>query len=414
MKTPHLLILVLTFPLFFPSGLNAQDTIGYETRPFQFTFLIPPFSTNGYENARIVNSVSLNLFTGISGGVDGAEFGGFINVDRYFVRGFQAAGFGNVVGGDVEGLQLSGFFNANGGHTRYAQLAGFVNVTGHSQHGLQGAGFINVVGYTMDGFQGAGFMNATGGAVTGFQGAGFINVAGQFSSGLQAAGFGNVTGSGTVNLQASGFFNVADTVNGLQAAGFLNRAGTVNGVMAAGFINICDSINGVPIGFINIVRKNGYRSAEIAASETQYLQVSFRMGVEKLYTIYSIGKPLGPADRWMYGIGLGTQIEISEKFFMNVEGAVNHEVYLGPYSPGNLFFYHDALNMHNQLRVSIGRSLGNAAEAFVGPTFNVGIVSVDPEAEINRIAPGWALSYLSDTDRYETSYWVGLRGGVRF
>jgi len=395
----------------------TDESEDYETRPFQMTFMFPPFSTNGIDNARIVNNLSLNLFTGVSGGVDGVELGGFINVDRFFVRGFQAAGFGNTVGGSVDGLQFAGFYNANGGNVRYVQGAGFINVTGGHQYGLQGAGFGNVVGGNLGGFQGSGFFNVAGGSVTGLQAAGFINVAGGFSQGVQAAGFGNVSGNGPVNLQAAGFFNVADSVQGLQAAGFINVAGTVEGVMAAGFINVCDSIDGVPIGFINIVRKNGYRSLELSVSETQYASVSFRMGVERLYTIYSFGKPFGPTDRWMYGFGLGTQFGLGEKMFMNVEAMANHEIIFEPSTgfPDFGIFYHPPLNMHNQLRVMIGSDLGNFAQWFVGPTLNVGLAYTDELYNIDPLAPGWAVSFTSGNRReIETSLWIGARGGIRF
>ena len=118
--------------------ISAQvDSVDYKTSPFQMTIFTPPFSTNGMDNANYVNQFSLNLFVGLSGGVDGMELGGFINVDRYFMHGFQGAGFGNTVGGNVDGFQVAGFYNAVGGDVRYVQGAGFINATGGNQTGLQ-------------------------------------------------------------------------------------------------------------------------------------------------------------------------------------------------------------------------------------------------------------------------------------
>ena len=143
--------------------------------------------------------------------------------------------------------------------------------------------------------------------ITGFQGAGFANVAGGMDYGFQGAGFGNFCGNGSVNFQGAGFMNVAGSVKGIQAAGFMNIAGYVKGVQAAGFINICDSIDGVPIGFINIVKKNGYHKIELAGSELMYASASWKMGVQKLYNIYTIGKPFGPANSFLLGWGFGSE-----------------------------------------------------------------------------------------------------------
>ena len=44
-----------------------------QQKDFQFTFMFPPFSTNWIQNSKTVNKVSLNLFVGNAGGVDGVE-----------------------------------------------------------------------------------------------------------------------------------------------------------------------------------------------------------------------------------------------------------------------------------------------------------------------------------------------------
>ncbi|MCF8346703.1 MAG: hypothetical protein K9G38_05785 [Bacteroidales bacterium] len=429
---------VISALLIITSVLPASgktDTIHYETSPFQFTFFVPPFSSNGLDNANYVNDVSLNLFIGVSGGVDGMELGGFINVDRFFVRGSQGAGFGNSVGGFLDGFQAAGFFNAVGGDARYVQGAGFINITGGNQFGLQGAGFANVVGNDLTGFQGAGFANVVGGNMNGFQGAGFMNVTGDSTSGFQAsgfmnvarkyqegaqaAGFGNLAETGKVNLQASGFFNVADEIEGAQVAGFINKAGYVKGFQAAGFINLADSIDGIPVAPFSIVRYNGYQRLEIAASETQF-QASFRLGVEKFYTIYGIGKTFVPASRWMYGAGAGTQLPLGERSFMNIEAMVHHEFWMGDERTPR-FIHHSRMNMVNQLAFTYGMRLGNFAEWFVGPTLNLSIAHTESTEDgyipWEPIAPEWTFADQTyQTGGHQTNYafWLGFRGGLRF
>jgi len=382
--------------------VHAQgDSTAYERRPFQFTFLFPPLSTNGARNARIVNDVSLNLFLGVSGGVEAFEAAGFINVDQYYVNGVQIAGFGNTVGGAVSGAQLAGFYNVNGSHV----------------NGLQGAGFVNVAGSQVKGAQLAGFVNVAGDSLEGFQGAGFINVADATREAVQMAGFGNVAGGGQTHFQGAGFFNVAPEVEGAQLAGFVNVAGEVKGTQLAGFLNICDSIDGVPLAFISVVRKNGYRKLGFTASEVQYASLSFKMGVKHLYNIYSFGKPFGPGSRWMYGGGLGTEVALSQKMKMNIEGTVHQELWIG--NPAAPHFLHiDRLNLYNSLKFLFGWNMDDKVELHIGPTFNVSVANTNPDMgqlSWNEIAPYSFYSHTgSSYKQTNVQMWVGLQGSIHF
>lgn len=367
MKTITSLILI-SF-LAFQTMQAQDDTTAYERRPFQFTFLFPPLSTNGARNAQIVNDVSLNLFLGVSGGVEAFEAASFINIDQYYVHGAQLAGFGNTVGGSVYGAQVAGFYNING-----TSLTGF-----------QGAGFINVAGTKVKGAQTAGFINYAGDSLEGFQGAGFINV--------------------------------AEEVDGVQLAGFMNIAGDVKGAQLAGFLNVCDSIDGVPLAFISVVKKNGYRRIGFTASETQYANLSFKMGVKQLYTIYSFGKPMGPGSRWMFGGGLGAEFDLSEKMLFNIEGTVHQELWIG--STASPYFLHiDRLNLYNSVKFLFGWNMDERVAIHLGPTFNVSVADSNPSMghmAWNEIAP-YSFYNRTSTNYEQTNVqmWVGLQGSIHF
>jgi len=394
---PILLISILAL-----QTVHAQeDSTSYERRPFQFTFLFPPLSTNGAKNAQIVNDVSLNLLVGISGGVESFEAAGLINIDNYYVKGAQLAGFGNTVLGSASG----------------AQVAGFYNVTGTDLQGFQGAGFINVAGGEVKGAQAAGFINVTGDSLEGFQGAGFINVAGSAKKGVQAAGFGNVAGAGPTHFQGAGFFNVAEEVQGAQVAGFINVADKVKGFQLAGFLNICDSIDGVPLAFISVVKKNGYRKIGFTASEVQYANLSFKMGVKKLYTIYSFGKPRGPLSRWMFGAGLGTELDLTEKMMLNIEGTVNQELWIG--STGSPYFlYIDRLNLYNSVKFLFGWNMDEKVAIHLGPTFNVSVAHSNPDLgqmAWNEIPPYSFYNHTSSNyEQTNVKMWVGIQASIHF
>jgi hypothetical protein len=166
------------------------------------------------------------------------------------------------------------------------------------------------------------------------------------------------------------------------------------------------------------VKQNGYRSFEIAASETQYANLSFRLGVPKLYTIYSFGKPAGPSTRWMYGAGLGTQIGLSERSMLNIEAISHQEIWIGN-SDAPWFVYSSRFNMHHQLRLAYARDLG-FADVFVGPTLNLTTAHSHPADDIyipyNPIQPDWAFYDVTYDNYHETNiaFWAGIRGGIRF
>ncbi len=382
-------------------AMAQEEQDSYESRPFQFTFLFPPLSTNGAQNSQIVNDVSLNLFLGVSGGVEKFEAATFINIDQYYAHGFQLAGFGNTVGGHVSGAQISGFYNVSGNHVS----------------GFQGSGFVNVAGGSMKGAQAAGFVNVTGDALEGFQGAGFVNVSDRAVKGVQVAGFGNVIGEGPGHFQGAGFFNVAEEVQGAQVAGFLNVAGTVKGFQGAGFLNVCDSIDGVPLAFISVVKKNGYRKFGFSISEVQYANLFYKMGVSKLYNIYSFGKPMGPGSRWMFGGGLGTEMALNEKTMLNIEGTVHQELWIADPATSH-FLYIDRLNLYNTVKVLFGWNMGDRVNLQVGPTFNVSVAHTSPNLGVkpwHEIAPYSFYTHTGNSYKEtRVQMWVGLQGSISF
>jgi hypothetical protein len=247
------------------TNVTAQDsqTDNLRRSSFHFSFLIPPLSTNGTYFFSTVNDISLNLFIGASAGTNGFEAGSFININKFYMKGLQMAGFMNIAG-----IKKAGSSQLSEG----VQLAGFANINNNQSNLLSFAGFMNIF---TSGFKGAAF-------------AGFANIAVHSELSTQAAGFMNITSKGTTNLEIAGFLNVTENVAGAQIAGFANIAKNVKGTQIAGFLNICDSIEGVPIGFINIVKKNGYRKAEFSINENSFIQFSFKLGVKKFYTIFLI------------------------------------------------------------------------------------------------------------------------------
>jgi len=409
-------ILCLAFVLHTTCKAQETELQPMQESPFQFTF-IPPFSTNGIKNSKMINKVSINLLVGNSGGIDGFETGCILNTVNHDVKGFQLSGFGNIVSNSLQGCQLSGFMNITGNSISAFQGSGFINLTGSDMKGSQIAGFINVTGGITSGFQGAGFVNITG-SLAGAQVAGFCNIAGETRKDVQPSETSNTARTGPANAQFAGFFNIGSDINGIQVSGFLNKAGRVKGVQVAGFLNICDSIEGIPVGFINMVKKNGYRRLEFSVSEVKYANISYKMGVRKLYNIYSFGKPTGPGSRWMYGFGLGTEIDLADGMLLNLEAEANQELWLADAVTGTIL-NSDRLNMVNQVRANFGWKLQERTVLFIGPSFNVSVSDSRTDEGLRswyHVAPSWTVynHYSANQQHTNVSMWFGINGGIRF
>ena len=404
MKYKLSIILILSSIIAESQVLSSRKGNTHNKSEFQIS-LIYPIGTNGGNSYNITNNFSINLIAGINGGVNGMEFGGFLNIDKQEVHGIQLAGFGNLNGGNTNGIQMSGFFNVNKGSMGGLQLAGFTNLNSGSCRGIQGAGFLN---YNRDSEQIV-------------QLAGFGNISGSFD-GIQAAGFFNFSRTaGTADsvdvlknydflksgMQLAGFVNVAEDVRGIQVAGFANVAKNVEGIMVAGFINICDSINGVPVAFINYVKKNGYRRISVWSNEIFYLNTSFKMGIPQFYTIFNLGyRPEVNNINWCAGAGFGTTIHVNGNKYLDLEG-MHHTIF-----DETIWDYESDYRYHslNQLKISFRYEMKNRLSVFGGPDFNI---LVSPVSEnIKDIKPSWAKHYSS---RHNTIYtWFGFNAGVSF
>lgn len=325
---------------------NLNDSTALRTSAFHLSF-VTPLGTNGTESWNTVNKISLNLFGGYSGGVDGAELSGFGSIIRRDVKGFQGSGFANVVMGSTEGAQLAGFTNVNLQAVKGAQLAGFANVVNDSSVAFQLAGFANIVN----------------GNQTGVQGAGFANVANGFSEGIQIAGFANVANGSVQGAQISGFINMAHDVEGIQL----------------GVINIARSYTkGAPVGVFSFV-KDGYRAVEIGGNESFYGMISFKTGIRQFYNIVVLGASVrNEKINWGWGYGFGTLITTSNRSEIALE-AISFHV-------NEDEWFTNRLNLLNRVQALMSWQVNNQLSIFGGPSFNV-MVSKATDKSGKQITP---------------------------
>jgi hypothetical protein len=141
------------------------------------------------------------------------------------------------------------------------------------------------------------------------------------------------------------------------------------------------------------------------------------MGVRHFHSIYSIGKPTGPGNRWLFGFGFGGHADIRENMSLNIEVMVHQELWIADSRSGRLLHI-DRLNLLNQYRVLFAYRLSERAEMFLGPTLNVAVAETNPDLGFftwKEIGPNWAFYNRTqgNTDMTNVKIWFGITGGIR-
>lgn len=284
----------------------------------------------------------------------------------------------NILGGQSSGntcFEFGGLYNVNKNYTKGFQFAGLMNYSGCGEHASQFAGITNIMPK----------------GTSPFQFAGIANVADE-ADGLQFAGIANV----------------ADKVNGLQFAGIVNVAREVNGVQF-GLINVAEECDGVSVGLINVVKKDGKHEFELSFSESLNTAVSFKLGTDKFYTIFSgaVNYIYNPVE-YAAGIGFGTHINWKNDWSNQIE-IIGYGV-----TDGGCFDY-DGVNMLAQLKLPISKQISKHFKVFAGPVFNVSISDCADNDLVHGAAnlSPWKMWNFS-SGKTQVNGWIGLVAGVRF
>lgn len=302
----------------------------FTERPFQAS-LVPGLGSHGKMSAQVVNKFSLNAIGGYSAGARGVEIGGVFNIDKKDVSFAQAAGVFNVVGGQMKGFQVAG-----------------VN---------------NTVLDTAQGFQAAGVNNVVKGKFTGMQVGGVYNHVTDSLKGFQVAGVGNFVKKRVTGVQIAGVMNFSNKeTRGVQIAGVINYSKKLKGVQFA-LINIADTSEGYSIGLINIVLK-GYHKLTISTNEILDVNLGFKTGNSKLYSILQVGMNTNDSSKvYAFGYGLGSELPLNKKKNLTINPElISLNLYRGSWD------YHNILN---KLQVNLTFKLGKYISFFAGPSFNV-------------------------------------------
>lgn len=256
-------------------------------------------------------------------------------------------------------------------------------------------------------FELGGVWNASREYTKGLQVAGLLNYSGHSCNSVQISGFGNISASGDSPLQIAGLLNVGKNVNGLQLSAFLNVAETVSGVQI-GLVNYMkDGERGVSIGLVNIAKHGGKYEFEVAFSEAINTLLSFRLGTDRFYTIFSGGINWfsGPVE-YAVGIGFGTDIKWRKRWSNQIEvqafGLSRDRKLTG-----------DAVNSIIQLRLPFCKEFARHFKVFAGPTVNLHLQSPDASGNTGPAPVPWSM-WSARLNDLHASGWIGLSAGLRF
>ena len=394
-------------PFGMPADTPPPAASGDSVRPIAFTICYP-FSFPELSTERYAYRTSITYLFGVNGGVSGAEVGGGVNVNRRYMSGVQLAGLSNLSLGSVTGVQLAGVLNLAAGDTAKAQLAGVANVAQSAV--FQSAGIANVACRTAN-VQLAGVANAAQSANV--QLAGIANTSAQGNTSVQLAGIANAAQS--ANVQLAGIANASAQGNtSVQLAGIANatdtsrcQVGLVNVSRKAGvqvgLVNVCDTSVGVMVGLVNVAARGGLYELEIGADPVDQLNLTYRMGTKKFYTLAEFSYRRRDR-RWLGGAGMGAQISLPRRWSLNVEGASQHVITSKMWQRGSV-------NLLAQARVTAAKQLSNHLAVFAGPTVYVYCTKLTNPNSVDLSSPYHIFSYRGN--HFDAKAWAGFLLGVR-
>ena len=303
-----------------PSGSNHELTINISPDAFPPKALLLSVHPHNDDAVRIeyanIDTTGKNL-------VPGVEATGFGRLMLSYRLRMQSLNLNKVFVRRPVQLSLVPGLSTNGPLNSQVTNKFSVNLIGGFSAGLAGielGGVFNIDKKSVTGLQAAGVVNVAGDSVKGVQLAGAINKDLDSVRGLQAAGVANAAKQ-IKGVQLAGVYNGADKVYGFQAAAVINRTHHLKGVQI-GVINIADTSEGVSIGLLNITH-HGLHELSVYADEWSPINLAFRSGTPKLYTILFAGmNPDHDRRSYYYGYGLGHQFTFTPKLSLRPELSV--------------------------------------------------------------------------------------------
>ena len=257
-------------------------------------------------------------------------------------------------------------------------------------------------------FELGGIWNASREYTKGLQIAGLLNYSANSCNSVQISGFGNIASAGKSPLQIAGLMNVGGHVNGLQLSALVNVAKSVNGVQI-GLVNYMeDGEKGVSIGLINIAKHGGKYEFEVSFSDAINTLLSFRLGTDRFYTIFSGGvnyffSPL----EYAVGLGFGTSIDWKKRWSNQIE------IQAFGISNEQKLTTNGTINSIIQLRLPVCKEFAKHFKVFAGPAINLALQGTGTDGTALPSPAPWTM-WKGQWKDMQAEGWIGLSAGLRF
>ena len=238
-----------------------------------------------------------------------------------------------------------------------------------------------------------------------------INLLGGYSAGtriFELGGIWNASREYTKGLQIAGLMNVGGHVNGLQLSALVNVAKSVNGVQI-GLVNYMgNGENGVSIGLINIAKHGGKYEFEVSFSDAINTLLSFRLGTDRFYTIFSGGvnyffSPL----EYAVGLGFGTSIDWKKRWSNQIE------IQAFGISNEQKLTTNGTINSIIQLRLPVCKEFAKHFKVFAGPAINLALQGTGTDGTALPSPAPWTM-WKGQWEDMQAEGWIGLSAGLRF
>ncbi len=369
--------------------------------------IIPTIGTNMEASGIIDNNLSLNVFGGYNGGVNGLEIGGLFNILTRNMHGVQIGGLSNFVQGYSKGVQIGGINNFLAKEMIGVQVGGISNIVIGKVIGVQIGGIQNHIAKSMRGLQIGGILNWAQDSINGMQIAGISNIAHGEVGGVQLAGIHNLSTKNISGAQICGISNQAiKDMSGIQI-GLINYAQNNRGFQL-GLINVAENASGVALGLFNYVQ-NGYHPLELFGNEVLYTNVAFKSGVDHFYTMFTGG--VRPNDPQIFGLGFGIGSRVNTwkwlSFSFDLTGTFINEKELNTQ-------YTWELNLLNRLDVTMDFNIKKFT-IFAGPAINAHVSQMGYEST-GTFTTDIARDpfYTASDDQTQIQFWYGAKAGIRY
>jgi len=276
--------------------------------------------------------------------------------------------------------------------------------------GVLGAEMGSIINFNrgnVKGIQMSGVLDLNTGYTKGIQMAGVINLNSGGMEGIQLAGVSNINMSDAMGLQAAVANFVVGDFKGIQM-GVLNFAGNLKGIQL-GVVNVVGNAdNGIPVGILSFVR-NGHYELEVTGGEVMYLNLNYKMGIEKFYTIFKGGLTYFKQEPvYSFGLGFGGTFGISDKSKLSIDASGNQIVYKNDWTGMDQ-------NLLNKLDINYKFGITPHFSLMIGPSFNLYLTEEIVDGEYGTLEiPYHLFSNVNSDSGIRIFGWVGLNAGLAY